>query len=91
MGKSIWGLYKLEEYINEILIEKIPEGKLGGSFSDFLNGLPYENGIWNLYEIGLIDKAGNYFYLKKKLKYLEALPNLLENSSEDLEPPLIKM
>ena len=25
-----------------------------------------ENGIWNLYEIGLIDKAGNYTFLSKE-------------------------
>ena len=60
------GAHKLEAYSSDNLMSNILEGKSVNSFGDYINPLPYENGIWNLYEIGLIDKAGNYtFYLKK--------------------------
>ena len=87
------GAHKLEAYSSDNLIEgNILEGKSVSSFGDYINPFPYENGIWNLYEIGLIDKAGNYTFLsKEEVEILGGTTQfLLENSSEDLDPPSIK-
>ena len=45
-----------------------------------------------MYEIGLIDKAGNYTFLsKEEVEIVGGTTQfLLENSAEDLEPPSIK-
>ena len=97
---SLWespsGTHKFDVYSND---EDLIEGNLlNGLFVDsFLlideyNNYPYENGLWTLKEVAIKDNAGNYNFISKDEveQFGGTTQFLMENSPEDLKPPVIK-